>query len=289
MPCVEPARGAFITWLRNLQISDTDSWIALGDFNFYRSTENRNRPGGNILDTFAFNEAIGESGLIELPIKGRAFTWSNMQQNPLLEQLDWFLTSVNGTATYPNTEVLPLAKPISDHMPCKAMIGTSIPKAKIFRFENFWPDHPSFFEVVQNSWSSSRILRSNAAANISVKCKELRKALKTWSKNISQLAKLIDICNKVIFFLDSLEECRVLSLAEWNLRKLVKAKLLQLLRSRNLYWKQRHTVNRIKYGDECTKFFHAMATMNYRKNSIPQLLNSSGNLVSDHESKASLI
>ena len=78
-PCVEPARGAFISWLRNLQISDTDNWLNLGDFNFYRSTENRNRPGGNISDTFVFNEAIGESGLIELPLKGRAFTWSNMQ------------------------------------------------------------------------------------------------------------------------------------------------------------------------------------------------------------------
>ena len=78
-PCVEPARGAFIAWLRNLQISDIDNWLILGDFNFYRSTENRNRPGGNISDTFVFNEAIGESGLIELPLKGRAFTWSNMQ------------------------------------------------------------------------------------------------------------------------------------------------------------------------------------------------------------------
>ncbi|KAG2588924.1 hypothetical protein PVAP13_5NG390981 [Panicum virgatum] len=78
-PCVEPARGAFIAWLRNLQISDTDNWLILGDFNFYRSTENRNRPGVNISDTYVFNEAIGESGLIELPLKGRAFTWSNMQ------------------------------------------------------------------------------------------------------------------------------------------------------------------------------------------------------------------
>jgi hypothetical protein len=27
---------------------------------------------------------------VELPLKGRAYTWSNMQENPLLEQLDWF-------------------------------------------------------------------------------------------------------------------------------------------------------------------------------------------------------
>ena len=103
------------------------------------------------------------------------------------------------------------------------------------------------------------------------------------------MAKLIDICNKVIFFLDSLEECGALFLPEWNLRKFVKAKLMQLLRFRNINWKQRHTVNRIQYGDECTKYFHGMATMNYRENSIPQLLDSSGSFVSDHESKASLI
>jgi len=94
------------------------------------------------------------------------------------------------------------------------------------------------------------------------------------------LAKLIEICNKVIFFLDSLEECGALFLPEWNLRKIVKAKLLQLLRYRNIFCKKRHTVNRIKYGDECTKYFRAMATMNYRKNSIPQLLDGSGNFVS---------
>ena len=86
-PCVEPAMGAFIAWLRNLQISNTDNWIILGDFNFYRSTENRNRPGGNISDTFIFNDAIGESGLIELPLKGepshgvicsKTLSWSNL-------------------------------------------------------------------------------------------------------------------------------------------------------------------------------------------------------------------
>jgi hypothetical protein len=31
---------------------------------------------------------IDQLGRIELTLKGRAFTWSNMQQDPLLEQLD---------------------------------------------------------------------------------------------------------------------------------------------------------------------------------------------------------
>jgi len=55
----------------------------LGDFNFYRSLENKNKSGGNLNDTLIFNDAIGYLGLIELPLKGRTYTWSNMQVDPL--------------------------------------------------------------------------------------------------------------------------------------------------------------------------------------------------------------
>lgn len=105
-------------------------------------------------DTMLFNDAIGHLGLVELPLKGRAYTWSNMQQNPLLEQLDWFFTSVNWTGEYTLTEVLPLARVTSDHVPCKIMINTSIPKSNLFRFENFWTEHSDFMGVVQDSWST---------------------------------------------------------------------------------------------------------------------------------------
>jgi hypothetical protein len=60
----------------------------MGDFNFVRSQENRSQPGGDPNDIFIFNELISHLGLLELPLKGRSFTLSNMQQNPLLVQLD---------------------------------------------------------------------------------------------------------------------------------------------------------------------------------------------------------
>ena len=65
-----------------------EHWLFVGDFNFYRSLQDRNRPGGNLNDTLIFNDIIGHLGLVEITLKGRAFTWSNMQQSPLLEQLD---------------------------------------------------------------------------------------------------------------------------------------------------------------------------------------------------------
>lgn len=58
-------------------------------------------------DIMFFNSLISNLGLVELPIKGQSFTWSNMQENPLLEQLDWFFTTNNWTITYPNTLVKP--------------------------------------------------------------------------------------------------------------------------------------------------------------------------------------
>lgn len=61
-----------------------------------------------------------------------------MQNNPLLEQLDWFFTLVNWTSDFPNTMVTPLARPTSNHVPCRVLIETKIPKLKIFQFENYW-------------------------------------------------------------------------------------------------------------------------------------------------------
>lgn len=81
-----------------------------GDFNFTRSLDNRNLSGRDVNDIFLFNEIIGHLGLLELPLKGRSYTWSNMQENPLLEQLDWFFTTSNWISFYPNTVVLPWQK-----------------------------------------------------------------------------------------------------------------------------------------------------------------------------------
>ena len=67
----------FVDWLNELQIEE-ENWMIMGDFNFYRSLENRNRDGGNINDIFIFNEVISNVGLQEIPLKGRKYTWSNM-------------------------------------------------------------------------------------------------------------------------------------------------------------------------------------------------------------------
>ena len=131
-PCQGPPRDDFVQWLYNLDILVDDNWLLVGNFNFIRSLENRNLPEGDINDIFLFNEIIRNLGVLELPLKGRSCTWSNMQENPLLEQLDWFFTSTTWINDYPNTMVHPLARTASDHVPYVVSISTAIPKSKVF-------------------------------------------------------------------------------------------------------------------------------------------------------------
>ena len=76
-PCDGEERQMFVDWLNELKIEE-ENWMIMGDFNFYRSLENRNRAGGNINDIFIFNKVISNVGLQEIPLKGRKHTWSNM-------------------------------------------------------------------------------------------------------------------------------------------------------------------------------------------------------------------
>ena len=71
-------------------------WIVMGDFNFIRDPSDRKRPGGDVNEMLLFNEAISSLGLVELPLKGRKYSWSKMQGNPLLENWTGILLHLLG-------------------------------------------------------------------------------------------------------------------------------------------------------------------------------------------------
>lgn len=133
---------------------DIVDWIIVHDFNLCRSPEDRNQPGGDHQEMYLFNEAISKLGLVDIPLKGRRYTWTNKHLSPLLERLDWFLTSPSWTLSYPNTFAYPLTMETSDHVPCAISVPTKIPKGSVFRFENHWLEHSDFLSVVQQHWTA---------------------------------------------------------------------------------------------------------------------------------------
>jgi hypothetical protein len=182
--------------------------------------DNRNKPGAHMNGIFIFNEIISYLGLVERPLKGRPFTWSNMQKDPLLEQIDWFFTSCQWCLHFSNTMVHPFAKNTSDHVPYVISIASTIPKAHIFRVEYHWIQQPGFFELVDSVWKIP--VRANFAARVvAAKLKKLRYDLKKWGKILSHLKLLITNCSWAILILDQLEEDRTLSSPEFNFTNIV--------------------------------------------------------------------
>lgn len=192
----------------------------MGDFKLLRSPENCNKPGGNVPDMFQFNDVISRLGLIEIPLKGRAFTWSNMQDDALLQKLDWVFTSAAWSLSFPNTMAIPLSRITSDHTPCLVQFSTSIPRASVFRFENFWVQFDSFLPRVASLWSCHPRF-NNVAQILTFKLKLLRRGLKLWSKKLSNLSRLIENTSWVLALLDELEDQRPLCLVERNFRRIL--------------------------------------------------------------------
>lgn len=104
----------------------------------------------------------------------------------------------------------------------------------------------------------------------------MRKSLKEWKIRSPPLIILI--------------ECfRDLTLSEWNFREILSSKLVSLLKQQRSYWRQRGKINWVKEADASTKYFHAHATIRHRKNYIACLQDGSGNGITDHEGKATLL
>jgi hypothetical protein len=251
---------------------DDISWLVLGDFNLIRSREDRNNPGGNVQDMLAFNEAISSLRLVELLLRGCKYTWTNKQQNPLLERLDRFFSSNAWTTLFPKTFSSGLSRDTSDHIPCLITASTNVPRPQTFRFENYWLEHENFIPVLQHAWQL-QTMTDDSAKKISAKFKNLRRALKAWKSQLPNLAAAIQNAKDQIQFFDMVEENRDLTLQEWNFRWAVSNHLEKLLHQQRIYWKQRGKINWVKFGDECTKFFHANASSRHTKNYITSLVN----------------
>jgi hypothetical protein len=145
------------------------------------------------------------------------------------------------------------------------VIGTNIPKAKVFRFENCWMQHSSFQDTVQNAWNIL-VRFTNSAKRINAKFKNMRRTLKLWANSCLKL--LISNVKASIELLDTLEEFRRLTTEEAHLRSILTIHLITLLKNQRIYWRQRGKVKWVKFGDENTRFFHTKATISYRHNHI---------------------
>jgi hypothetical protein len=178
-PCTSDGKQRFLNWFHNIDMSEEIDWLVVGDFNLMRKSENRNKPGGNLSEMKEFNAAISNQRLEELKLHWAKFIWTNKQLSPLLEHLDWSFVSVSWLTNYLRYFVNSLSRDTSDHTPCLISISTDVPKAKVFRLENYSLSHDDFMQVMEHGWNVPTSHTNNAKA-LTTKFKNLRRVLRAW-------------------------------------------------------------------------------------------------------------
>lgn len=218
-PSSSELRPQFLDELRSITAPINVPWMPCGDFNMIHFAHEKNNDNFRFAEAESFNDCINEMCLIELPLLDRAFI--NLCWDELL----------------PNTILSSLTRTTSDLVPLRIDISTSIPKAAIFRFENYWIHSPGFFEVVHSAWGY-QTRNSDPAAVLASKLKETRTALRAWRKTFSHISQQETDYKIVINLLDFVEERRPLTPAESRLRSVIVSLLSRVTHAKLTMWKQ---------------------------------------------------
>ncbi|KAL4204347.1 hypothetical protein AMTRI_Chr01g131670 [Amborella trichopoda] len=92
-------------------------WRLGGDFNVIRWSHERNSSTSISQGMRDFSYFINWNELLDIPLQGSRYTWSNHTTNPTLSKLDRFLFSLNWEKHFPRSLTMALPKPISYHCP----------------------------------------------------------------------------------------------------------------------------------------------------------------------------
>jgi hypothetical protein len=91
-------------------------------------------------------------------------------------------------------------------------------------------------DTVTQAWNFAPY-KQDSALSLNGKFKTLRAAVKKWSRNLSNLTKIINNCNFTLAMMDGLKEQRPLSVMEKNFKRILKKHTEKLLEAKRTYWK----------------------------------------------------
>jgi hypothetical protein len=257
-PQEDDAKQEFMQELRSIKALIQPRWIVLGDFNLIASAAEKSNANINLRLLGEFRCLIQDLKLVDYPILGRRFTWSNERDNVTHTRIDRLMVSKEWDLAHPQFQLAPASSNVSDH--CLLLLSKMDRKHySRFRFEAHWLKHEDFLVVVQKAWDKP--VRSLSAIRVlHTKLSRTAKALKSWNKGLVRWAKFISsLGDEVIFNLDVAQEDRILSVEERELRSTLKSKLLGFVAIDRIKWSHRSRITWIREGDANTRFFHLRA------------------------------
>nr|XP_023922896.1 uncharacterized protein LOC112034312 [Quercus suber] len=158
-------------------------WCVGGNFNVVRFPSER---AGATVFTAAmleFSKFISEQGLIDIPLEGGTFTWSNSCEVASKARLDKFLFSPDWEDKFLTVCQRRMSRLLLDHFPIVLEGGSLHWGRRPFRFENMWLKDEGFMERVRSWWESYH-LHGASSFVLANKLKLLKNDLKKWNVEV---------------------------------------------------------------------------------------------------------
>ncbi|XP_026416134.1 uncharacterized protein LOC113311518 [Papaver somniferum] len=219
----------------------------------------------------SFASFIEKHELIDLPLKGARYTWSNNQSVPIMCRLDRFLLSPSFELKFPLASQLAKPRPTSDHIPLILDLSDPSWGPSPFRFEILWFLENGFVEILENWWNSFCFVGTPSEI-FWLKLKELKGLLKVWNKDTfgRTTTKLQNILSD-IQVIDSVSESVCLSQDQVNAKISLQADFEKVTLMEETAWRIKSKSKWIKEGDRNTAHFMRIAAAKRRYNRIRQL------------------
>ncbi|WOL03844.1 hypothetical protein Cni_G12564 [Canna indica] len=277
------ARSVFFRELTSFINSNSEPLILGGDFDVMLGIQERSNCTGNSRDSLRLSRIFVNSCLIDLPIAGLQFTWSNGQSPPRLAKLDRVLLSLAASQVLPLTVVQGGNSKLSDHhyLLFKSQ-NKLMSKSKIFHLELNWFSRPEFKQIILLGWGGSQHMSLGLDGWIS-KWRTLRKIIRQWASIMRKAVR--HSCHELEDKVASFRAKAIssgLSVQELGAFRAAKINLDHLYGEEDLFWRQRAKQRWISLGDRNTQFFHQWTSFSRKKNWISTLDTSLGT-ITDHD------
>ncbi|GJZ64535.1 putative RNA-directed DNA polymerase, eukaryota, reverse transcriptase zinc-binding domain protein [Tanacetum coccineum] len=146
--------------LSNLTANWDGILVVMGDFHEVRNGSKRYGSIFNEKQADLFNEFISDTSLVDIPLGGYNYTWTN-KWGSKMSKLDRFLVSDSFYDKFPHTTSVILEKGTPDHRPILLKEFVVDYGTTPFRFFHSWLEMDGFHDLVINKWSNDGIVDSN--------------------------------------------------------------------------------------------------------------------------------
>lgn len=204
-----------------------------------------------------------ELQLLEILPLSRSFTWFRSKSKSVLDRL---IVSSEWISHFPSMKVSILKGGLSDHCPLFVHSHAMDWGPKPFKFQNYCLSDPKCLNIIRDSWMKK------SKGTMTEKLRITKQNLKEWNHSeFGSIDANIKRLEEVISNLDNPSTQRNLDEDEVERRKIAQTNLWMWMKRKEVYWAQQSRITWLKEGDRNTKFFHAIALIKRRKNSITNI------------------